>query len=59
MQIVYVWWLDKILDRNIDVVCIAETKLDESVTNNQFVLVGYHMPYRLDIRDKKAGVCIC
>ena len=26
--------LDKILDRNIDILCIAETKLDESFTNN-------------------------
>ena len=30
--------LDKIADgRNIDILCIAETKLDESFPNNQFV----------------------
>ena len=28
--------LDKIVDGNIDILCIAETKLDESFRNNQF-----------------------
>ena len=50
--------LDKIVDGNIDILCIAETKLDESFPNNQFVLVGYHLPYRLDIVDKKGSLRI-
>ena len=29
--------LDKIVDGNIDILCIAETKLDERFPNNQFV----------------------
>ena len=29
--------LDKVVDGNIDILCIAETKLDESFPNNQFV----------------------
>ena len=29
--------LDKIVDGNINILCIAETKLDESFPNNQFV----------------------
>ena len=29
--------LDKMVDGNIDILCIAETKLDESFPNNQFV----------------------
>ena len=29
--------LNKMVDENIDIVCIAETKLDESFPNNQFV----------------------
>ena len=29
--------LDKIVDENIDILCIAETKSDESFPNNQFV----------------------
>ena len=47
--------LGKRVDGNINILCIAETKLDESLPNNQFVLVGYHLPYRLDITDKKGG----
>ena len=29
--------LDKTVDKNIDILCIAETNLDESFPNNQFV----------------------
>ena len=29
--------LDKMVDENIDILCIAEAKLDESFPNNQFV----------------------
>ena len=50
--------LDKIVDGNIGILCIAETKLDESFPNNQFVLVGYHSPCRLDITDKKGGLMV-
>ena len=45
--------LDKIVDRNIDIVCIAETKLDESFRNNQFayqynqsIYTGYYRQQR-------------
>ena len=50
--------LDKVVDGNIDISCIAETKLDKSFPNNWFVLVGYHLPYRLDITDKKGGLMV-
>ena len=50
--------LDKIVDGNIDILCIAETKLDESFPNNQFVLVGYHLWYRLDITNKKGTLIV-
>ena len=29
--------LDKMVDENIDILCIAEAKLDESFPNNQFI----------------------
>ena len=45
--------LDKIEDGNIDILCIAETKLDKSFPNNQLILEGYHLPHSLDITDKK------
>ena len=50
--------LDKIVDGNIDILCIAETKLDESFPSNQLILVDYHLPYRLDIADNKSGLMI-
>ena len=31
----------------------SRNELDKSFSNNQFVLVGFHLPYRLDITDKK------
>ena len=52
--------VDKIRDGNIDILCITETKLDESFPNIQFVLVGYHLQYRRDITDNKRwldGIC--
>ena len=50
--------LDKVADGNIDILRIAETKLRESFPNNQFVLVRYHLPYRLDITDKKSDLMV-
>ena len=41
---------------NIDILCITETKLDESFPNNQFVLVGYHLQCRRDFTDNKGGL---
>ena len=37
---------------------IAETEIRESFPNNQFVLVGYHLPYRLDITGKKSALIV-
>ena len=50
--------LYKIIDGNIDILCIAETKLDESFPNNPFILVRCHLPCRLDITDKKSGLMV-
>ena len=39
----------EIINGNVDVEFIAETKIDVSFPSTQFVLEGYHSPYRLDI----------
>ena len=44
---------DKVVESNIDILVIAETKLDESFPNNQFTLEVYYTPYRLDIANRK------
>ena len=35
-------------ENNIDILCIAETKLDSSYPTSQFSFPGYSAPFRLD-----------
>ena len=48
--------LKLIVNENVDILCIAETKI-ESFPTAQFLLPGYK-PYRLDISDKQGGLLI-
>ena len=50
--------LELTIDENIDILCIAETKIDESFPWAQFVLSCYHKPSLLDISDKQGGLLI-
>ena len=50
--------LKLILNENVDILCLAETKIDESFPTAQFLLPGYHKTYRLDISDKQGGLLI-
>ena len=50
--------LKLIIHENVDILCIAETKIDESCPTAQFYWSGYHKPYRLDISDKQGGLLI-
>ena len=36
------------MKENIDIIVITETKLDDSFTQPQFAIDGYHLPYRRD-----------
>ena len=45
----------EIIIGNVDVVSIAETKIDTSFPSVQFVFEGYHWPYRLDISSSESG----
>ena len=45
------------IDRNIDILHIAETKLDESVPNNQFVY-QYNQSIYTDIAENKGGLML-
>ena len=38
--------LKLIVNENVDILCITETKIDESFPTAQFLLPGYHKPYR-------------
>ena len=48
--------LKLIVNENVDILCIAETKIDESFPTAQLLLPGYHKPYRLGISDKQGGL---
>ena len=50
--------LQTIINKNADLVSIAETKLDASFPSAQFTLEGYHTPYRLDINNKSGGILV-
>ena len=47
--------LKLIFKGNIDILVITETKLDESFPNEQFVVEGYALPFRLD-RNENGGI---
>ena len=46
-----------IIDEYIDILCIAATKI-KSFQTAQFILPGYHKPYRLDVTDKQGGLLV-
>ena len=37
-----------LLAKNVNVLCIAETKIDNSFPENQFTIDGFKKPYRLE-----------
>ena len=46
------------INQNIDIICLAETKLDESFPTSQFSVPGYSTPYRLDINSRSGGLLV-
>ena len=50
--------LKLIIDENVDILCIVQTKIDESFPTAQSILPGYHKPYRLDVTDKQEGLLV-
>ena len=51
--------LQTIINGNVDIVSVAETKLDASFPSSQFTLEGYRTPYRLYIYLYLDNTCIC
>ena len=49
------------LEKNIDILCIAETKLDSSYPTSQFFIPGYASPFRLDgpkVKEASGGLLV-
>ena len=47
-----------LIDNNLDIFAIAETKLDSSFPESQFILTGMRKPFRLDITSKKGELLV-
>ena len=47
--------LKLIVNENVDIICIAEAKIDKSFPTAQFLLPRYHKPYRLIYQTNKEG----
>ena len=43
---------------NVDILCIAETKLDPSFPNSQFLIPGFHKPLRMDVSSWRGGLLV-
>ena len=50
--------LQEVINGNAGVVSIAETRIDASLPSAQFVLDGYHLPYRMDMTEQKGGILV-
>ena len=48
--------LKYLIGQNVDVLCLGETKVDDSFPQKQFILNGYKTPYRLDISANSGGL---
>ena len=45
-----------LLGKSLDIICISETKLDETFPTAQFAIEGFSKPYRLDITSNSGGL---
>ena len=50
--------LSALLKDKIEILIIAETKIDESFPTNQFLLENFKKPYRLDTSKTSGGLLV-
>ena len=50
--------LNTIINGNVDILVVNETKLDSSFPNQQFAMEGFSLPYRMDISSNQGGTLI-
>ena len=46
------------IHNNIDVICLNETKLDDSISNDDIMIPGFNAPFRSDRNRHGGGVAI-
>ena len=50
--------LKEVVSNRVDILVIAETKINKSFPTAQFIIEGFHKPLRLDISDKSGGLLV-
>ena len=50
--------LQEIVMGKVDILIVAETKIDASFLTAQSSVEGYHKPYRLDVSEKSGGILV-
>ena len=50
--------LKEVVSNYVDILVIAETKIDKSFPIAQFIIDGFHKPLTLDISDKSGGLLV-
>ena len=50
--------LKEVVNKHVDILVIAETKIDKSFPTAQFIIDGFHKPLRVDIFDKSGGLLV-
>ena len=50
--------MSSLISENVDISIVAETKLDSSFPTTQFVIPGFHHPFRLDINRRSGGLLV-
>ena len=49
-------FLEDVINRNLDIILLSETKLDDSFPSAEFILKRYGVPYRFDRNFKGGGL---
>ena len=50
--------IPRLIDNDLDIFAIAETKLDSSFPESQFILPGMRKPFRLYVTSRKGGLLV-
>ena len=51
-------FLKEIVDSNIDIFLVSETKLNDTFPDGQFTMDGFHLPFREDRNDRGGGLIL-
>ena len=50
--------MNDIIDKNVDILLVSETKLNNSFPTGQFLMNGFHLPFRKDRTDQGGGLLL-